>query len=131
VAEIAKEIGVDELVTQRARVPVARVDRFLGELHDRAGLDVPPRIDVVAHAGRRRAERLTFAVVVGVGMMIGFLARISTTNRRARSCCAGVSDNCGFASGPIGRYTWNHVYMTPISISRSIHFSDNRSSMFV
>jgi len=36
-----------------------------------------------------------------------------------------------FGCGPIGRYTWNHVYSTPNSISRSIHSSRNKSSMLV
>ena len=56
----------EELLAQRPRVGFGRVDRLLRELHDRARLDVAPRVDVVADAGRRRAERLALAVVVGI-----------------------------------------------------------------
>ena len=53
------------------------------------------------------------------------------TDDRARRCCSGVRHSPGLASGPIGRYTWNHVYITPMSISRSSHRSVSRSSMLV
>src|SRR5436190_840273 len=64
-AEVAEELRVQELLTQGPWV-VRGVDRLLRELHDRARLDVAPRVDVVTDAGRRRTESLTLAVEIGV-----------------------------------------------------------------
>src|SRR5438105_3104538 len=42
------------------------MDRLFRELHDRARLDVAPRVDVMADAGRRRTESLSLAVVISI-----------------------------------------------------------------
>ena len=49
-------------------------------------------------------------------MMIGFLARISTTNLRACNCCSGDRQSCGLASR-CGRGSRSSL-STPISMAR-------------
>src|SRR5665213_43813 len=61
-AEVAQVFAVAENVQQIAAI----VDGFLGELDDRAWLDLAPGINVMADARRHRAQGLALVVPVGV-----------------------------------------------------------------
>ena len=72
------------------------VDALGGELDDRARLDVAPRVDVMADAGRHRAERLAPVVPVGVDQRRS-AASCASARRSAGPCstCSGVSASSG------------------------------------
>src|SRR5262245_7941620 len=60
--EIAQERRFLKHLPQRPLV----VNRFLGELNNRARLNIAPGADVMRKAGRRRAQRSSFAVVISI-----------------------------------------------------------------
>src|SRR6185369_6253719 len=68
-AEIFQKSRVAHRLVKTARV----ADGFNRKLNDRTGFDVAPRANVMADAGRHRAERLAAVVVVGIDDRDGHL----------------------------------------------------------
>lgn len=67
--EVAKKLTFLEDLSQRATV----VDRFFGQLNDRAGFDVTTRTDVVREAGDGGAQGLALSVMIRIDHDDGFL----------------------------------------------------------